>query len=183
MGAFQHRCCYRGGWVVAPHSFLRPSPRRRRCPGHALPDLAYHPDRPVLPTAMLITEADWARQVSEYFAPPQISALQIRTGLRALKKADLIHRCALRGLSTLGGVNDLRGRLTAWVSRDRAADATELALGVCGLLPILYDLRSPDSSASEKRTIRRRMLLQHIRNSGPPVRPCGRYGRGTRPHG
>ena len=65
---------------------------------------------------MLITEADWARQLSEYSAPPQISASQIRTVLRALKKADQIHRCALRGLSTLGGVDDLHARLKIWVS-------------------------------------------------------------------
>ena len=129
MEVFQHRCCYRTGWVFAHHPFLRPSARRRRRPGHALPDLIYHPDRPVPQTPMLITEADWVRQLCDYSSPPELNASQIRTGLKDLKKADLIYRCALRGLPTQGLVDDLQSRLTTWASRRRAADATDLHWG------------------------------------------------------
>ena len=163
MEVFQHRCCYRTGWVFAPHTFLRPSARRRRRPSHALPDLSYHPDRAAPRTPVLITEADWVRQLCDSSSPPELTAKQIRTGLNDLKKADLIYRCALRGLPTHGLVDGLQSRLTTWASRDRAADATELALGVCGLLPALYARRRPTFTASERRVNRRRMLLNHIR--------------------
>ena len=119
--------------------------------------------RPVPQTPMLITEADWARQLCDYSSPPELTAKQIRTGLNDLKKAELIYRCALRGLPTQGLVDGLQSRLTTWASRDRAADATELALGVCGLLPALYARRRPTFTASERRVNRRRMLLNHIR--------------------
>ena len=159
MEIFQYRCCFKEGWIFTPHTFLRPSTRMRRRPGHALPDLTQRPDR----TALLITEADWARQVNEYSAPPQTTAKQLQAALRTLKKADLILRCIARGLATLGLVDVLRTRLTTLVSRDRAADATELTLAVCGLLPSFCDLRSPGATALERRTIRRQMLLQHVR--------------------
>ena len=112
---------------------------------------------------MLITEADWARQLCDYSSPPELTASQIRTVLKDLRKADLIYRCALRGLPTQGLVDDLQPRLTTWASRDRAADATELALGVCGLLPALYARSRLTFTASERRVNRRRMLLNHIR--------------------